>query len=205
MVGNIKNISRLSNQIRKITQFKVLLFVFVIGIIYGSLLLVFNKVPNTGQLFTITQQFINKRAEQSIVYTFIGSLNSSLVLILLLFLLGFFALGQPFSIFIPLFHGLGLGLSITYLYQTIGVKGLLYTLILILPAQIICTLALILAARESLRFSNKIFRLLIPSRYDEVITDDLKLYILRFLVIILIIISSSIVDTLCTFFFAKFF
>ncbi len=193
---------RLSNM----SLFKILLILFLLGMVYGALMVGFGQAQTSDQLSILTDQFINKRAEQSIVFTFFNSFSSSMLLLFAAFLLGFCAVGQPGSFFIPLFRGLGLGLSTAYLYAQRGWQGALFTLILILPTAAISTFALLLASKESIRFSNRMFKMLLPDRFESDIDGDtLRLYLLRFFVLMGLIALSALVDTLCTFLFAGFF
>ena len=109
-----------SVRLKRIHFIKVIVVLFLIGMVYGALLVGLGQAQTQEQLSFLTEQFIGKRAEQSIMYTFIGSFNSSAVLLLALFVLGFCAVGQPVALFLPVFHGLGLGISMAYLYSTQG-------------------------------------------------------------------------------------
>lgn len=205
MISSVKSIKNVSNNIKKISQFKILFLLFLIGFIYGALLVGLGQISLDDKIPNIYQQFVNIRLNQSIIYTFIGSITSSFILILIAFILGFCGIGQSGSLFLPLFHGLGIGFAVAHLYQNNGLNGILFTFLLIFPAQLIYILSLLLASRESLRLSNKIFKLLLPSRFIEEDAINLKLYIIRFLVISILVTLSSIIDAACTFIFARFF
>lgn len=194
-----------SVRLKRIHFIKVIVVLFLIGMVYGALLVGLGQAQTQEQLSFLTEQFIGKRAEQSIMYTFIGSFNSSAVLLLALFVLGFCAVGQPVALFLPVFHGLGLGISMAYLYSTQGFQGILFTLILILPSAAISTIALFLGTRESVRFSNSIFRMLFPEKYEVPQQSGLKLYLIRFGVLLLFDVAAAMVDSVCTFLFAGFF
>ena len=109
------------------------------------------------------------------------------------------------ALFLPVFHGLGLGISMAYLYSMQGFQGILFTLILILPSAAISTIALFLGTRESVRFSNSIFRMLFPEKYEVPQQSGLKLYLIRFGVLLLFDVAAAMVDSVCTFLFAGFF
>lgn len=201
----VKRKSFVSIRLKKISFLKIIVILFFLGMIYGALLIGLGQAQTQEQLSFLTEQFINKRAEQSIFYTFIGSFNSSAVLLLGSFLLGLSAVGQPGALALPVFNGLGLGLSMAYLYSTQGFQGILFTLVLILPSAIISTIALVLATNESVRFSNSIFRMLFPGKYEAPSSNHLKLYLMRFGVLLLFDVAAALVDSVFTFLFAGFF
>lgn len=191
--------------LKKIKLTKVLFVLFLVGMVYGAMLVSLNQEEALKQLGSLMQKFIDKRAEQSIVITFFSSFISSMFLIIVLFILGFFSIGQPCSFFIPLFHGLGLGLSSAYLYSCRGIQGIFFCLVLIAPSAIISTFTLLLGAKESIRFSNKNFKTLFPKKYDQDMQGALKIYVTKFLVLSLFQLISAFVDMIFTFLFARFF
>lgn len=194
-----------SVRLKKIGFIKIIGILFFLGMLYGALLVGLGQAQTQEQLSFLTEQFINKRADQSIVYTFISSFNSSVILLSCLFLLGLCAVGQPIALFLPMFHGLGLGVSMAYLYSSQGLKGILFSIALILPSAIPSTISLVLGARESVRFSNSVFRSLFPEKYETPKKSGMKLYLLRFGALAIFDIASAMIDSVCTFLFAGFF
>lgn len=204
------NISRtghsfISFHLKKINFIKIIFILFLLGMIYGALLMGLSDEQTLNALSFLTEQFVNKRAEQSIIITFFSSFSSSILLLLALFLVGFCAIGQPFALFIPVFHGLGLGMSMAYMYATQGLQGVLFSILLILPQAAISTFAIILGTRESVRFSNMFFHYFMPDKYESPQTGALKLYLTKFAVLTGFIALSALVDSICTFLFAGFF
>ena len=190
--------------LKQINLMKVLFVLFVLGMIYGAALIGLNQDEALSQLGGVMQRFINKRAEQSIIITLISSFSSSMVLIIVLFLTGFFSIGQPVAFFIPIFQGLGVGLSTAYLYSSKGVGGVLFCLLLIAPSAFISTFALLLGSRESIRFSNKNLKTLFPRKFNQNMQGELQLYLKRFAALTFFQTISAIVDSVCTFLFARF-
>ncbi|WP_270739198.1 stage II sporulation protein M [Massilioclostridium coli] len=186
------------------TFFQLILLLFIIGMIYGAVLAGTSSEEMLNKLSFLTQGFMDQRAEQSLVYTFLNSLGSTASLLLTLFLLGFCAIGQPFAGFVPIFRGLGLGLSMGSFYLQDGIKGVLFCLLLLLPPAAISTFALILGTRESIKFSNLFFSVLLPDKNLET-KGMLKLYCTKFGVLFGILLVSALIDCICTFLFAGFF
>ena len=190
--------------LKKINLIKLLFVLFVLGMIYGAALIGLNQDEALAQLGGVMQRFISKRAEQSVIITLISSFSSSMVLITILFLIGFFSIGQPIALLIPVFQGLGVGLSTAYLYSSRGFGGVLFCLLLILPSAFISTFALILGSRESIRFSSKNLKTLFPQKFNQNMKGELGLYLKRFAALTFFQAISAIVDAICTFLFARF-
>ena len=103
---------------------------------------------------------------------------SALVLLVALFLLGLWACGAPFILLVPLFHGLGLGLTEAYYYAQgdVGTVALL-----VMPVGLLYAVVLTMAGVESLRLSTGLSRRLLPSGEEGGLWDGFRLYGLRFL------------------------
>ena len=146
----------------------VFMLILIIGLIMGTLLIKMADTTQQGILNTITSSFINERASHSFVENFCSSLFSTSVFLLVAFFIGYFALGKPIALFIPMFKGLGLGISMADIFMQNGLKGYLICLALILPNALISSFAIVLASRESARNSSKIFSFVCgKSKEDE--------------------------------------
>lgn len=103
---------------------------------------------------------------------------STLLLLVALFLLGLWACGAPFILLIPLFHGLGLGLTEAYYYA----RGQIGTVaLLVMPVGLLYAVVLTMAGAESLRLSTGLSRRLLPQGEEDSLWDGFRLYSLRFL------------------------
>ena len=93
---------------------------------------------------------------------------------------------------------MGMGLLITYIYDSFALKGIVYSLLVILPGKFVMILAMILLTQSSIITSQDI-RKSISCRDDK--TVSLHKFALRIVVILLIFILSSIIDfiTICSF------
>ncbi len=194
----------LSFSFKKIDLFKILFFLFTFSFLFGTILICVNHTETLNQLNFLMQKFIKNRTEQSIFITFFSSFFSSAISIIVLFFLGFFPLGQPVGFFIPVFHGLGLGLSTAYLYSFRGLKGVFFSILIIAPSEIIYTLILLLAAKFSIKFSNMNFKNLFPEKFKQKNKETLKLYVKRFTYLLCLELMGALTDCTTTFLFARF-
>ena len=105
---------------------------------------------------------------------------STVVLLGALFLLGLWACGAPFILLVPLFHGVGLGLTEAYYYST-GWSGVGVVAALVMPMGLLGGAVLMAACAESLHLSLCLSRHLLPADTEGELWPRFRLYGLRFL------------------------
>lgn len=105
---------------------------------------------------------------------------STVVLLGVLYLLGLWACGVPFILLVPLFHGVGLGLTEAYYYHT-GPHGIATVATLVMPVGLLSGAVLIAACVESTRLSSCLSRQLLPGGTEGDLWSSFRLYSLRFL------------------------
>lgn len=183
----------------------VLFLLFFFGVVYGALVISQGSRQLMDTLSFMTDNFLSLRSEQSLLQTFFRSFGMHLGMMAVLYVMGFSAISQPVSLFIPAFYGLGFGLSVGYLYSSMGAKAILVTAVIILPHAMISTVALILAVRESVRLSNLFLAGFVPKLTGSVSLKAVKLYSVKYLILLLFMLLASFVDGIFTFLFARFF
>lgn len=179
----------------------VLMILLFTGVLIGSLTLSHMNEENLNNMTFITQGFFKNRAEQTLIQTFWTSFSSAGGILAICFVLGFCAISQPAELAIPVFRGIGLGTSISYLYIAYGLKGFFVTLIMILPHAVISSVAILLAVRESIRMSN-VFSIYGFSEKEISDRPSISLYLLKFLILFVIIAISSFLDGILAYLFA---
>lgn len=199
-----QTIGNLSAAFKKNKLTIVMAALFFVGMAYGSIVAGFGDESLLHSLAFMTKGYMAGRVEQSLVETFLFSFLSSGGFILGFFLLGFSAVALPVIVILPLFKGLGLGVSIGYLYITYGIKGVAFCAAIILPAALFSTFAIILAARESFKLSLLFLATFIPKLQGTITPRVIKLYCAKFLVLFGIIAISSLIDCVVTFLFSSF-
>lgn len=123
-----------------------------------------------------------------------SSCFSTVVLLLLLFLAGMSACGAPVAVLVPIFYGLGLGLTEAYYYGA-GGRGVLFTALLVVPHSLIAAAALLMGCSESLRLSLLLSGQLLPtSAHCGGLWQDFRLYCVRFLIFFGLAFGAGVVD-----------
>lgn len=184
--------------------FIILLMVLMLaGVFVGALS--YRQLAGTelAGLHFAAQNFISARTEQGFFQICWDSLRSSGGLLLACFLFGFCAIAQPAELLVPFFRGLGLGASIACIYAEYSVKGFFIAFILIVPNAVISSFAIVIAARESVRLSNIFSSFAFADRCDRKMPKGIQLYLLKFVVLFVIIVISSLIDSVLTVLFAK--
>ena len=88
-----------------------------------------------------------------------------------------------------------------FLYSQYTVKGIAFNAVLIIPSAFVFVIALLLASRESVRFSLLIARISLPATPAVNLSYDFKNYCGRYLLISLIALASALTDAVLSCFF----
>ena len=120
---------------------------------------------------------------------------STAALLGVLFLLGLWACGVPFILLVPLFHGVGLGLTEAY-YYGMGWQGVGLVAALVMPIGLLSTAVLVAACAESLHLSVCLSRRLLPGDAEEGLWSRFRLYSLRFLLFLGAAVAVALIEVL---------
>lgn len=116
------------------------------------------------------------------------SFRGTAFLTVMCFLLGFSAVSQPAEAIVPFFFGIGFGALISGMFSVGGA----WLALSVIPGGIIAAFAVSVAAREAMRMSEAVFRrTFLP---DEYTPADAKLYIKKFIIILIIGGAASAAD-----------
>ncbi len=183
---------------------KILFFAFVLGVLYGAILIREDVNTFFDDMAFINEVNITDRQTQPLITTFAQSFTSSTVFFTLIFIVGFSSIGQPATFLLLSIKGLGIGSSIGYMYINYEVQGLLYSLLILIPPTLIGIFSLIMLAKESVRLSNMMFLCFTKENF-KIGKHTLKLYLYKSAVFYALILISSVVDAIMTFLFVGLF
>ncbi len=191
--------------VKKNYIFVALIVLFIIGMVYGTLLVKSKSYNIIEMLSIITSEYVSVNATQAIISTFINSFLSVFIFILVPYLLGYSAIGQLATMLIPLFKGLGLGSAMAQLYTSYGLKGIGYSALIIIPQTVISLFAIIIACRESIKLSNLFLLTFASKQGRDINLSTIKLYNIKFLILCLIALVSSLVSAVSILLFSGLF
>lgn len=176
--------------------FRIMLLM-VAGVLIGTLAFSFIKTGTLRDLNLVGNDYLTMRENGGYVEILYSSLLNSSMLIVLLFLLGFCAIAQPAAILVPVYKGMGFGVTIAQIYSENGISGFFTAVIMILPCALISSYALFIAVRESIRLSNRFFsQAFLDKRSESSINEYVRLYAVKFLVLEAVTAVSAAVDCL---------
>ena len=117
-------------------------------------------------------------------------------LLVVLFFSGLSACGAPAVFLVPIFWGIGLGFSEAY-YAQDGMAGWLVLAAVLLPSAVMELVVLLMACSESLRMTLLIAVQLLPrSARCGGLWQDFRLYCVRFLLLLVLILGAGALDVI---------
>lgn len=166
----------------------------IAGMVLGALVARNADFAALSKLDFLFYSNFKTRAVQPFYSVFSASFASSFLFIAFCFLCGLSMWGLFIIPAALVFRGFGLGLTSGYLYASYGVSGILFNLAVIMPGAFICCLALLLAAREGVRFSRKIAHCGTSSQNGTISRTNIRLYLLRFGAILGVAFLAALAD-----------
>lgn len=183
----------------------LLAFVYIAGLLVGALMV---RMGGGGLFQSLENSFlayVEGRQSQPFWMTLLNAFAAALPFFAGAFFCGVCILGVPGAFLIPCFKGLGLGLTVGYVYAVYGMQGMAFCALLLIPPALASAMALLLACRESWGFSLMLFRGLLPGAGPLALRGDFKIYCLRYLFILGILLAASILDAGLSAAFIRFF
>lgn len=118
--------------------------------------------------------------------------------------LGFSLIGRPLLLLLPFSYGVGLGMLSGYFYAADRLAGIGYCLVILYPAALVAGAALLLACRDSWKYSANAYAKAIRGR-GEVAQDETKYFLIRQLFYLLLCGGSAVIDAVFGKLFSGFF
>ncbi len=171
----------------------VFTFIAVGGLVLGCLSVKSADEKTLSLLSMITGGFIKNST--SAAEHFFSSVGSDFLMLFILYILGFCIFSQPFSMVVLLFCGVGVGVSVSFLYFTYGTGAVLYSAVLIAPSASVSIITLIFAAAESAKMAGFLFRRSFFPSAPSLSREKFIKYSLQFLSFSCILVLSGILDT----------
>lgn len=177
---------------------------FIGGFVFG--IFIFDKYTSLNDWADkFVLNFISNRTDEKFFKIVFTSFFSSMLFMLYSFIGGTSIVGV---ISIPLIIGVKgclLGAVSAVLYSEYFLKGIAFQAIILMPSTIIFTIALILSAREAMRFSLIVSKLTLPTSMPKNLSFDFKNYCIKNILLSLLVLLSSVIDAvISTNFLVKF-
>ncbi len=199
-MGRVVELKRIIEMVRWKGMTILLIGSLVTGLLYGGLLIVQNSA------------FAHEMALLSGMRTEIGEpvwifffrrLGSLLVFLAVPYFSGFSAVGQPLCCGAVFVKALGVGSFLAGLYREYAWQGVGYCAVVVAVPLTISFFILLLACRESVRFSNRIFAVALLGKPGNIGVSAIRLYHIKYLFIVGFAVVGALVDVLFTVCFAN--
>jgi stage II sporulation protein M len=175
----------------------IILLFLILGILVGSFK--FDSNETLKNYFTDQiENFLQLRINTTFNKVLFNSFFKSLAVLFLIFLLGaslFGVVTVPSAMFIK---GFVVGGMSAFLYSQYGLKGVAFNSVIFIPTTLAFLVVLLLAGRESVKFSFKFSSLTLSKTLPQNLSNDFKDYSIKYLIFMVLTFAASVVDAVVT-------
>ena len=172
--------------------FKVLILLFILGLLFGVISFIF---MDKTSLENYTLNYVDLIGKNNFDYIkgLINTLISNYKYLSILWIFGIIFFLFPLVPLIIIYRGISIGLMISSIIYSFKLKGFLYALIILFPAKIINELIYIIMSYYSISFSLKIYNAIKTNKSIN-ITSFSKNYFYILLIFIVALTLTSIFE-----------
>lgn len=179
---------------KKVNLFVI--FIVILGIISGSLFLMVLNENDKSEVINEISTFMTNINTNNInnLNSFKNSLIEGMILIILSWILGMSIIGVIFNIFFIYMKSFTIGFSISSFILVYKYKGILSSLIYVIPSQLINILIILILGVYTLLFSKYLFKMIFLKDKTVNLGKFFKKYVLVFGICIILCVISSLCE-----------
>lgn len=179
---------------KKVNLFVI--FIVILGIISGSLFLMVLNDNDKSEVINEISTFMTNINTNNInnLNSFKNSLIEGMILIILSWILGMSIIGVIFNIFFIYMKSFIIGFSISSFILVYKYKGILSSLIYVIPSQLINILIILILGVYTLLFSKYLFKMIFIKDKTVNLGKFFKKYVLVFGICIILCVISSLCE-----------
>lgn len=179
---------------KKVNLFVI--FIVILGIISGSLFLMVLNENDKSEVINEISTFMANINTNNInnLNSFKNSLIEGMILIILSWILGMSIIGVIFNIFFIYMKSFIIGFSISSFILVYKYKGILSSLIYVIPSQLINILIILILGVYTLLFSKYLFKMIFLKDKTVNLGKFFKKYVLVFGICIILCLVSSLCE-----------
>lgn len=179
---------------KKVNLFVI--FIVILGIISGSLFLMVLNENDKSEVINEISTFMTNINTNNInnLNSFKNSLIEGMILIILSWILGMSIIGVIFNIFFIYMKSFIIGFSISSFILVYKYKGILSSLIYVIPSQLINILIILILGVYTLLFSKYLFKMIFLKDKTVNLGKFFKKYVLVFGICIILCVISSLCE-----------
>lgn len=197
----ISDKTNLTGTQRRKLSLGLLLLLISGGIVAGTVIVCSADSLDAVSKSVLTQNLLKTSEVKTIIQIYINAFLPLAAALTIQYICGFSALGQPLTIAGIIYRGVSTGVSASVFYLMLGIKGFLAILIMLFPFAAVSSVILILGARESIKFSNMFMNFALNKNVEEDKRSGIKLYTVKFIVLIALSLLAAAADSIITYFF----
>ncbi len=182
--------------------FLILFGLLLSGILVGALVFCNLSTASADTLSFLAKGYLETRAELGGLEILLKTLISSTIFLAVALFLSFSAVSQPALFILPFLKGLGLGASVAQIYSLTGPKGFIVVLLMIIPCEAVISVSMIIAVKESVRFSNLMLHHTLASSFTNGLRESTRLHCIRFLMLEVAVAVGALLDCFCSMLFS---
>ncbi len=167
------------------------------GVIIGVIMVKNNLFSGRYEPQSVFSDFVSTRMKMSAFGVFLSSLCSNLIFLSLSYFCGAFLFGKPLCFFVPFFKGLGIGSVCSAAYSVLGVNGVAFSALVILPGGVISSLTLLFSCLSAFDISARLYKDFFKGEGDG-FSEQFKKYSFKYIKYISIMILSSLTECAVT-------
>lgn len=196
-VINFKNFDKTIRYLKENKVLLILIILFLAGLFWGV-----SSFDGSETFYERITEYITDEytalGNSGFWKTLIDSFFNSLLPIAVCFILGCSILGIILSPLCMLLSGFVYGTISAVLYSEYALNGIAFYAVMILPSAVINIIALIIAVKESVRFSSVITSLTFPATAPKNLSYEFKSFGIRYIIVCSIVLLASLTDALIT-------
>ncbi len=177
---------------------------FVFGVVWGAVSYKEASKEFLSHLDFLFVTNLESRLSLTAFECFCSSFSSAFIFIFAAFLLAFTLWGVPVLPVLCALKGYGVGVCASYMVSAHSISGVGFYILVILPGTILFLLAFVLALKESFSHSLSMFKSYAFGA-NTLSNLNLKNFLFRYLVVLIIVSFSSIIDMILWILFANMF
>ena len=172
------------------------IFIVILGIISGSLFLMVLNENDKSEVINEISTFMTNINTNNInnLNSFKNSLIEGMILIILSWILGMSIIGVIFNIFFIYMKSFTIGFSISSFILVYKYKGILSSLIYVIPSQLINILIILILGVYTLLFSKYLFKMIFFKDKTVNLGKFFKKYVLVFGICIILCVISALCE-----------
>lgn len=162
------------------------------GLIFGVIIYIISYESDLSELFELMTGFRTDFADKNPLEIFSGFALSGLPYYIAMFVVGGSIFGKGLGVIMTTLKAMGLSVITSFLYCNMGLRGLEYALLIFFPGKTVFIFSLLLTTVTTMEMSDSITEC---NKSD--LTRNIKSYIIKFVIILLLLLLSWTIDCIC--------